>query len=49
VSLKCFLRVLPDDQLSAFQDSIANHKAREAHAGQVRCSVGGLAERQLPD
>jgi hypothetical protein len=44
VSLKCFLRVLPDDQLSAFQDSIANRKARTARVGQTRCSERALAE-----
>jgi hypothetical protein len=47
VSLKCFLRVLPDDQLSTFQDSIANHKARKARAGQCN-SVSALAE-STPD
>jgi hypothetical protein len=44
VLLKCFLRVLPDDQVSAFQDSITNLEARKACAGQARCSVGALGE-----
>jgi hypothetical protein len=48
VLLKCFLRVLPDDQLLAFQDSIANHKTRKARAGQVGCSVIALA-KSTPD
>jgi hypothetical protein len=48
VSLKCFLRVLPDDQLSAFQDGIVNRKTRKARAGQVRCPVSALTE-STPD
>jgi hypothetical protein len=48
VSLKCFLRVLPDDQLSAFQDHISERKTRKARAGHVRCSVSALAE-STPD
>jgi hypothetical protein len=30
VALKCFLRVLPDDQLSEFRDSVSNRRTRTA-------------------
>jgi hypothetical protein len=48
VSLKCFLRVLPEGQLSAFQDNISNRKARKASQGQGHCPVNTLTE-STPD
>jgi hypothetical protein len=39
VLLKCFLRVLPDGQLSGFQDNISHRKTRKARQGQMTCSL----------